>query len=92
MTTKELISDIAAAGGMNKAEVTQLLNATTELMTSSLLEGQHVHIQDFGDFELKEKRERVTVHPKTGVRTLTPAKRQISFKQTASLKNDIKNQ
>ncbi len=91
MTTKELISDISAASGISKAEVAKLVDATTGLLANIVLEGTPVHIQDFGDFSLKDKRERVTVHPMTGERTLTPAKRQITFKQTPSLKNDIKS-
>ena len=92
MTTKELISDIAASSGMNKAEVARLLAETTDVLTETLLEGTPVHIQDFGDFCLKEKKERITVHPRTGVKTLTPAKRQITFTQTKSLKANLKDQ
>ena len=91
MTTKELISDIAAASGIRKAEVAQLVNATSQLLADTLLQGTPVHIQDFGDFELRDKKERITVHPKTGVRTLTPAKKQVSFKQTPSLKTNLKD-
>ncbi len=91
MTTKELISDVAAASGISKAEVAQLVNATSELLTETLLQGTNVHIQDFGDFEMRDKKERITVHPKTGERTLTPAKKQIVFKQTPKLKANIKN-
>ncbi|MBR1809373.1 MAG: HU family DNA-binding protein [Paludibacteraceae bacterium] len=91
MTTKELISDIAAASGISKAEVSQLVSAISQLLADTLLQGTPVHIQDFGDFELRDKKERITVHPKTGVRTLTPAKKQITFKQNPTLKADIKN-
>lgn len=91
MTTKELISDIAAASGIGKTDVAQLVTATSQLLADTLLQGTPVHIQDFGDFELRDKKERITVHPKTGVRTLTPAKKQITFKQTASLKANLKD-
>ena len=91
MTTKELISDIAASSGMSKTAVAKLLTQTTEVLTETLLEGTDVHIQDFGDFSLKEKKERVTIHPRTGVRTLTPAKKQITFTQTKSLKANLKD-
>ncbi|MBR1564205.1 MAG: HU family DNA-binding protein [Paludibacteraceae bacterium] len=90
MTTKELISDITAASGISKTEVAQLVEATNGIFTETLLQGTSVHIQDFGDFELRDKKERITVHPKTGERTLTPAKKQIVFKQTPKLKSDLK--
>lgn len=92
MTTKELIADITATTAISKTEVTQLVAATTELLTTALLQGTPIHIQDFGDLILKEKKERITVHPKTGERTLTPQKKQIAFKQTASLKEKLKQQ
>ena len=92
MTTKELISDIAASSGMSKTEVAKLLAQTTDVLTETLLEGTDVHIQDFGDFSLKEKKERITIHPRTGVRTLTPAKKQIAFTQTKTLKANLKDE
>lgn len=91
MTTKELISDIAATSSMTKTEVKQLVDATTCLIAQTLLQGTSVHIQDFGDFCLKEKKERITVHPKTGERTISPQKKQIAFKQTSALKTKLKN-
>lgn len=91
MTTKELISDIAAGSGISKTQVAQLVEVTTQILTETLLEGTAVHIQDFGDFEMRERKERITVHPKTGERILTPAKKQIVFKQTTTLKNNLKN-
>lgn len=89
MTTKELISDIAAETGLNKTEVSQLLNATSETISEQLLAGKDVHIQNFGVLEVKQKKERVCVHPRTGERTLIPQKMQVSFKQNAVLKEQI---
>ncbi|MCM1034034.1 MAG: HU family DNA-binding protein [Paludibacter sp.] len=89
MTTKELIADIAGQTGMSKQQTNTLLNATVETIVEGLLEGKVIRIQNFGDLEVKKKNERVSVHPKTGVRTLTPPKLQIGFKQNNNLKEDI---
>lgn len=89
MTTKELIADIAGQTHMSKTQTTTLLDATVETIIEELMEGRTVRIQNFGDLEVKKKNERLSVHPKTGVRTLTPPKLQISFKQSNNLKEDI---
>lgn len=89
MTTKELIAGIAQETGMRKADVARMLNATVEVTTQHLLEGHSVQIQNFGMLEVKTKNERAYVHPRTGVRSVVPEKRQISFKQNPALKEAL---
>ncbi len=91
MTNKELIATLAAETGMTKAQITELLSVTTGLMTEALLDNKVVHIQNFGDWEVKKKNERVSVHPRTGARTLVPPKLQLTFKQNNAVKEDLKN-
>ena len=91
MTQKELISETAKSLDMTKVQTEQLLNATSELIVQALLAGKSVMIQNFGTLEVKQKNERVTVHPKTGVRTLTPPKLQVNFKANPNLKEELKN-
>lgn len=91
MTQKELISEMATRMGMTKVQTEQLLSATSEMLVQSLLDGKSVLIQNFGTLEVKQKNERLSVHPKTGVRTLTPPKLQINFKANPNLKEELKN-
>ena len=91
MTQKELISETAKSLDMTKVQTEQLLNATSELIVQALLDGKSVMIQNFGTLEVKQKNERVTVHPKTGVRTLTSPKLQVNFKANPNLKEELKN-
>ena len=91
MTQKELINEIANRLNMTKVQTEQLLNATSELIIQALLDGKSVMIQNFGTLEVKQKNERVSVHPKTGVRTLTPPKLQVNFKANPNLKEELKN-
>ena len=91
MTQKELRSETAKSLDMTKVQTEQLLNATSELIVQALLDGKSVMIQNFGTLEVKQKNERVTVHPKTGVRTLTPPKLQVNFKANPNLKEELKN-
>ena len=91
MTQKELINEIANRLNMTKVQTEQLLNATSDTIVQSLIDGKSVMIQNFGTFEVKQNNERVSVHPKTGVRTLTPPKLQVNFKANPNLKEELKN-
>lgn len=90
MTQKELITAIAQKTEMTKSQIEELMNATSETLVQALLDGKSVMIQNFGTFEVKQKKERLTVHPKTGIRTLTPPKLQVNFKPNNSLKEELK--
>lgn len=91
MTTRELISQVAKRSGLTKSQVADLLDATENVIVQNLLEGKSVLIQNFGTIEVKKKKERISVHPKTGERTMIPPKQQIAFKPNQTLKDEIKN-
>lgn len=91
MTTKELISDVAKRSGLTKTQVADLLDATEDVIVQNLLDGKSVLIQNFGTLEVKQKKERISVHPKTGLRTMIPPKQQVAFKPNQNLKEDIKD-
>ncbi|HCS88426.1 MAG TPA: HU family DNA-binding protein [Bacteroidales bacterium] len=92
MTTQQLITEVSRKTQLNKEKVTDLLESTAEILTESLLQGKNIHIQDFGDLEVRKKNERVNVNPKTGIRTLTPPKLQLCFKQNSKLKEILLNE
>ncbi len=91
MTTKELISNIAKKAGLTKSQVADLLDATEEVIVQHLLEGKSVQIQGFGTLDVKQKKERISVHPRTGERSMIPPKQQVTFKPTQNLKDEINN-
>ncbi|MBR1929638.1 MAG: HU family DNA-binding protein [Paludibacteraceae bacterium] len=90
MTSKELLVSMSAKTGMTQREVGDMLSRLSAVMTDELAEGNTVHVRQFGDFEVRERRERVMVHPQTGVKSLIPQKRQVVFKQSSNLKQEIK--
>ncbi|MCQ2334710.1 MAG: HU family DNA-binding protein [Paludibacteraceae bacterium] len=75
---------------MTKMQTEALLNTTSDVLVQALLDGKSVLMQNFGTLEVKQKNERLTVHPKTGIRTLTPPKLQVYFKPNAGLKEELK--
>lgn len=91
MIQKELIANVAEKTGLSKSQVEELLGATSEALVQALLDGKSVLMQNFGTLEVKQKKERLSVHPKTGVRTLTPPKLQVNFKPNPNMKEELKN-
>ena len=86
MLTKELISNIASTSGLSKHQTEDMLEALTAEMRDALMAGKSIPVQGLGLFEVKERSERVNVHPRTGERQIVPAKQQLTFKPAQALK------
>lgn len=91
MLTKELISLIGKESGLTKKETEQLLSTTTAVLRENLIAGNAIQLQGIGSLEIKERKERTIVHPKTGKRAIAPSKKQIAFKPVNNLKETLKN-
>lgn len=91
MLTKDLINNIAETTGLTKKRVEELLNATNAAVRDALLEGKAVSLQGLGTLEIKQKEERTFVHPRTGEKSVVPAKNQLCFKPTTNIKDELKN-
>ncbi len=91
MNHKELIAEIAAKMKLPRQEVERLLDATVAACTEQLGEGKTIGVQSFGNFEVRKKEERLSVHPATQIRTLIPPKLVVNFKQSNILKDKIKD-
>ena len=90
MLTKELIGQIANASGLSKKNVELLLTTTNAVIRENLMDGKAVQLQGLGTLEVKERSERVVVHPRTGERTVVPRKNQLVFRPVANLKDELK--
>lgn len=89
MLTKDLITEIATKTGLTKKRTEELLNATTSIVVENLLKGNAVQLQNLGTLEVKEKKERVMVHPKTGERKLVPSRKQLVLRPTTTVKEKL---
>ena len=75
---------------MSKKDAEQLLATTTAIMRENLMDGKAIQLQGLGTLEVKERKERTIVHPRTGERTIAPSKNQLVFKATANVKEELK--
>lgn len=91
MLTKELIGLISNESGLSKKDAEQLFAATTAVMRENLMAGKAIQIQGIGTLEVKERKARTIVHPKTGKRSVAPSKRQVAFKPVNNIKDELKN-
>jgi nucleoid DNA-binding protein len=90
MLTKDFISLVASASGLSKKKVELLLNTNNAVIRENLMAGKAIQLQGLGTLELKEKNERVIVHPRTGERTVVPRKNQLVFRPVANIKDELK--
>ena len=90
MLTKEFIGLITQASGLSKKETEQLLTTMNAIVRENLMDGKAIQLQGLGSFEIKERKERVIVHPRTGERTVAPSKNQLVFRPVANIKDELK--
>lgn len=90
MLTKELIGRIAGASGLSKKDVEHLLSTTNAIIRENLMAGKTIQLQGLGALEIKERKARTMVHPRTGERTVVPSKNQLVFRPVANLKDELK--
>jgi len=91
MNHKELIASMAAKMNAPKSVVADLLETTIATCTELLADGKTIGFQSFGNFEVRKKEERLSVHPSTQVRTLIPPKLVVNFKQSNIVKDKLKD-
>lgn len=90
MNNKELQSTIASKLGVSHSEAEALIDAAIEALTEKLSDKKSVSIHGFGSFEVRQKKERLTVNPLTKERSIVPAKLALAFKPSTVYKDKIK--
>lgn len=91
MNNKELIAELSRQLDLSGEAVSAMLMATGKAMAEELSKGNFVNMQGFGMFEARRKEERLSVNPRTKVRTLIPPKQVVVFKPSNSLKEQAKH-
>lgn len=90
MLTKELIGLVATETKLKKKKVEELLSTTNAILRENLMAGKAIQLQGLGALEMKTKKERVVVLPRTGERKVVPTKKQLVFHPVATLKDELK--
>lgn len=85
MNKSELVSEIASASGLTKADSEKALNATTEAIKSALAKGESIQLIGFGTFSISERAARTGRNPQTGQEIQIAAKKIAKFKPGKAL-------
>ncbi|WP_432470597.1 integration host factor subunit alpha [Amphritea sp. HPY] len=75
--------------GLNKREAKEMVEAFFEEVRASLAGNEQVKLSGFGNFDLRDKRERPGRNPKTGEEVPICARRVVTFRPGQKLKDRV---
>ena len=90
MNNKEFISALSQKESLLQRDTQKLVNLLVAELTSQFENGSTLAVQNFGQFEVKKKLERVVVNPSSGQRMLVPPKLVLTYKPSSLLKDKLK--
>jgi len=89
MTKAGIANRIHEKIGCSKQESVELLESVLSLIKSTLETGEKIKISGFGNFEVKQKRDRRGRNPQTGEAITITSRRVLTFKQSNVLRDAI---
>jgi integration host factor subunit alpha len=75
--------------GLNKREAKEMVELFFEKIRAALEKGEQVKLSGFGNFDLREKRQRPGRNPKTGEEIPITARRVVTFRPGQKLKSRV---
>lgn len=89
MTKADIVERISAATGFSKKESADMLETVFSIMKNTLEAGEKIKVSGFGNFEIKQKKDRKGRNPQTGEAITIEARRVLTFKPSTILKQAI---
>lgn len=89
MTKTELIGRMAEAAGISRDQARLALEAFTDQVTGSLVQGRDVRLVGFGSFIAVDRKAGVARNPQTGEQIARPASRSARFRPGEGLKSAL---
>jgi len=80
MTKADLVNDLYERLGYSKRECANIVDSLFDIIKEALSKGENVKISGFGNFVVREKKERKGRNPKTGEEILISGRRVLSFR------------
>jgi len=90
MKDAELVAALSRQMEMSSHDVVNTLSTLYSLIGNTISNGGSVNISGLGQFEMKKKRERISVNPVNGKKYLIPPKLSPVFKPASFWKNYLK--
>lgn len=87
MTKAEIVDSVyERVGGFSKKEAAEVVEAVFDTMKETLAAGEKIKISGFGNFVVRDKKQRVGRNPQTGAPIPISARRVLTFKPSQALK------
>jgi len=91
MTKADLVERIHTNTSFSKKYSADMLESVFSVMKNTLEAGEKIKIAGFGNFEVKQKKDRKGRNPQTGEAMTIEARRILTFKPSTLLKKAINN-
>ena len=89
LTKAEMAEHLFEELGLNKREAKDIVEMFFEEIRAALERGEQVKLSGFGNFDLREKKERPGRNPKTGEEIPITARRVVTFRPGQKLKSRV---
>ena len=90
MTKAEIVQALyAKVGGFSRKESAELVDIVFEMMKETLARGEKIKVSGFGNFVLRDKRQRPGRNPQTGDPIKISERRVLTFKASQILKQAL---
>ena len=89
LTKAGIVESVHNRLGIPKKECTEIIETLLEIIKSTLESGEDVLISGFGKFNVKDKKERKGRNPATGDGMMLPARKVVTFKGSAKLRDKV---
>lgn len=90
MTKADIIERVYEnLGGLSKKESAEIVEAVFETIKATLERGEKIKISGFGNFVVRQKKERTGRNPQTGEEIRIAPRKVLTFKPSQVLKNAL---
>ena len=89
MTKAEIVEAVRQSTDLSQKEAVELVESVFEMIRERLEKGEDIKLPGFGNFMVKQKRERVGRNPKTGEAIPITARKVICFKPSQILRDRV---
>ncbi len=86
LTKADMAKSLFNAIGLNKKEARELVDLFFQELEACLADGEPIKLSGFGNFDLRDKKERPGRNPKTGEDIPIPARRVVTFRAGQKLR------
>ncbi|PWQ98488.1 integration host factor subunit alpha [Leucothrix arctica] len=91
LTKAEMVEHLFDELGLNKREAKELVEMFFEEVRGALERGEGVKLSGFGNFTLRDKKQRPGRNPKSGEAIPVSARRVVTFRPGQKLKQRVEN-